>query len=114
MAPLGAIFISMKRWYVTRPLCLAQPVKRNTRRAVRHMDNADTLEPRFHARALHGQVVRMRIDTQVVGTLLGKGKHRGRDTVHGAVGRHAVQYGVRSVAVPLTVLDDVIALVAGP
>lgn len=53
----------------------------------------------------------MRIDTQVVGTLLGKGKHRGRDTVHGAVGRHAVQYGVRSVAVPLTVLDDVIALV---
>ena len=45
----------------------------------------------------------MRIDTQVVGTLLGKGKHRGRDTVHGAVGRHAVQYGVRSVAVPLTV-----------
>ena len=53
----------------------------------------------------------MRVDAQVIGTLLGKGKHRSRDTVHGAVGCHTVQHGVRSVATPLTVLNDVIALV---
>ena len=53
----------------------------------------------------------MRVDAQVIGTLLGKGKHRSRDTVHGAVGCHTVQHGVRSVATPLTVLNYVIALV---
>ena len=53
----------------------------------------------------------MRVDTQMVGAFLGKGKHRSRDTVHGAVGRHSVQYGIRSVATPLPVLNDVIALV---
>ena len=53
----------------------------------------------------------MRVDTQVIGTIFSKGKHRSRDTVHGAIGRHTVQYGVRSVASPLTVLNDVIALV---
>lgn len=53
----------------------------------------------------------MRVDTQMVSTLLGKGKHRSRDAVHGAVGRHTVQYGIRSVAAPLPVLNYVIALV---
>ena len=53
----------------------------------------------------------MRIDTQMVGTLFGKGEHRSRDTVHGAVGRHTVQHGLRSVATPLPVLNYVIALV---
>ena len=53
----------------------------------------------------------MRVDAEVIGTLLGKGKHRGRDTVHGAIGCHAVQHGVRSVATPLTILNYVIALV---
>ena len=53
----------------------------------------------------------MRVDAQVIGTLLGKGKHRSRDTVHGAIGRHTVQHGVRSVAAPLTILNYVIALV---
>ena len=53
----------------------------------------------------------MRVDTQVIGTLFGKGKHRGRDTVYGAIGCHTVQHGVRSVAAPLTILNYVIALV---
>ena len=51
------------------------------------------------------------LDTLVIGTRFGKGKHRGRDTVRGAVGRHTVQHGVRSVAAPLPVLYYVIALV---
>ena len=51
----------------------------------------------------------MRVDTQVIGTLFGKGKHRSRDTVYGAIGRHTVQHGVRSVTAPLTILNYVIA-----
>lgn len=50
-------------------------------------------------------------ENDATGTLLGKGKHRSRDTVHGAVGCHAVQHGVWSVATPLPVLNYVIALV---
>ena len=111
MAPPGAIFAYTERRYAPPLLCLAQPVKCNTRRAVRHIHDAGTLKPRFNTRALHGQVVPMRIDTQMVGTLFGKGEHRSRDTVHGAVGRHTVQHGVRSVATPLPVLNYVIALV---
>ena len=53
----------------------------------------------------------MRVDAQVIGAFLGKGKHRSRDTVRGAIGRHTVQHGVRSVAAPLTILNYVIALV---
>ena len=75
------------------------------------MDNAGTLESRLDARTLHGQIVLMRVDAQVIGTLFGKGEHRSRDTVHGAVGCHTVQHGVRSVAAPPTVLNYVIALV---
>ena len=74
MAPLGAIFISVKRWYVTRPLCLAQPIKRNTRRAVRHIHDAGTLKPRLNTRTLHGQVVLMRVDAQVIGRVEASGR----------------------------------------
>ena len=109
MAPLGAIFISVKRWYVTRPLCLAQPIKRDARRTVRHIYDTGALKPGLGNGSLHGQVVLMRVDTQVIGTLFGKGKHRSRDTVYGAIGRHTVQHGVRSVTAPLTILNYVIA-----
>ncbi len=53
----------------------------------------------------------MRVDTQVIGTLFGKGKHRSRDTVRGAVVRYSVQHSIRSVTAPLPVLNYVIALV---
>ena len=75
------------------------------------MHDAGALKPGLGDGALHGQVVLMCIDTQVVGVLLGKGKHRRRDTMRGTVRRHTVQHGIRSVAAPLTVLNDVIALV---
>ena len=75
------------------------------------MHDAGTLEPRLNARTLHGQVILMRVDAQVISTLFGKGKHRSRDAVHGAIGCHTVQHGVRSVAAPLAVLNYVIALV---
>ena len=92
-------------------LRLAQPIKRDTRRTVRHIYDTGALKPGLGDGALHGQIVLVRVDTQMVGALLGKGKHRSRDTVHGAVGRHSVQYGIRSVATPLPVFNDVIALV---
>ena len=101
----------MKRWFVNRPLRLAQPVKGNTRRAVRYVHDAGSLEASLENGALHGQVVLMRVDTQMVDALLGKGKHRGGDTVHGSVGCHTVQHGVRSVTTPLAVLNDVVAIV---
>ena len=53
----------------------------------------------------------MRVDAQMVDAFLGKGKHRGRNAMRGAVGCHAVQHGIRDVAAPLTVLDHIIGTV---
>ena len=54
------------------------------------MHDAGALKSGLEARTLHGQVVLMCIDTQVVGVLLGKGKHRCCDAMRGAIGSHAM------------------------
>ena len=53
----------------------------------------------------------MCVDTQMVDAFLGKGKHRGRDAMRGAVGRHAVQHSIRGIAAPLAALNRIVGTV---
>ena len=80
----------MERWHAPGRLCLAQPVERNTRRTVRHIYDTGALKPGLGNGALHGQIVLVRVDTQMVGALLGKGKHRSSETMRGVIGSHAM------------------------